>query len=295
MPTFDCHPENLLDALQTMGPARGYTYVIVLLRIYAVGGPIDDDMESLARRTGLTIDVITKSLAWLFEKKKLHRVGGRIMNRVAARVLAQQKQKTKSRESDSPHNEDSRSGLGSDAGKLGVPDLLGACGESDTERPDHCDSGGQKEGNTKKRASRGKKSANGSALGIMGKSGNNPDWPSDAFDQFWALVPPGRRVEKARAQKAFLKIRQSGEVTWEKFFAGVVRWNAASIGREVRFIKHPATWLNAGCWDDEIAPAAARKRNLWDVARGAAVETSDERNSVEIFAPGEIIPGTRAH
>ena len=79
------------------------------------------------------------------------------------------------------------------------------------------------------------------------------DWPKDYRDQFWKTVP--RRVAKADAMKALEKVRRTG-LAWKVFFAGVLRWAEESKRADPKFIKHPATWINKGCWEDEAAPDA---------------------------------------
>jgi hypothetical protein len=78
------------------------------------------------------------------------------------------------------------------------------------------------------------------------------DFPPDAFEQFWARVP--RREGKAAAKRKFDQIRKAGSVPFAKLLTGIERYAAAMRSVEPQFVKHPATWLNAGCWDDEIAP-----------------------------------------
>jgi len=57
-----------------------------------------------------------------------------------------------------------------------------------------------------------------------------------------------RHEAKAAALKAFNRVRASG-VSLEQLMAGAERYRAREI--EPRYRKLPATWLNAGCWDDE--------------------------------------------
>jgi hypothetical protein len=45
-------------------------------------------------------------------------------------------------------------------------------------------------------------------------------------------------------------VRASG-LPWAQFFAGVMRYAAYCVGTPPAYIKHPTTWLNRGCWDDE--------------------------------------------
>jgi hypothetical protein len=74
------------------------------------------------------------------------------------------------------------------------------------------------------------------------------DWPKDYGDLFWRAYP--RKTEKLSAMKKLTALRKSGIVTFADLMAGVKRYAAA--GTEPQYTKHPTTWLNAGCWADEI-------------------------------------------
>jgi len=73
-PWFRCEPSRLLGALSGMEPDCGYLYTIVLMRIYEVGGPIDDDENVLARRTGFSSRRVAAALSWLTERDKIQRL-----------------------------------------------------------------------------------------------------------------------------------------------------------------------------------------------------------------------------
>ncbi len=75
------------------------------------------------------------------------------------------------------------------------------------------------------------------------------DWPSDYRDQFWGSFP--RKTEKKAAMAKLEAVKKSGLIPWARFIAGVYRYRDHSAGTEERYIKHPTTWLNRGCWDDE--------------------------------------------
>lgn len=84
LPWFHCNPSKWLGAIAGMGADEGYVYSVVLLRVYEVRGPIDDDAECLARRTGLSAKRVAAAMARLFERGKLvHAEGGRYTNPVA--------------------------------------------------------------------------------------------------------------------------------------------------------------------------------------------------------------------
>ena len=41
------------------------------------------------------------------------------------------------------------------------------------------------------------------------------------------------------------------KATSDELLAGRMRYAAAMAGNELRYIKHPTTWLSKGCWADE--------------------------------------------
>jgi hypothetical protein len=81
---------------------------------------------------------------------------------------------------------------------------------------------------------------------------------SDDFLDFWKEYP--RRVAKIAAFKAFLKAVKLG-VENEVIIAGVRKYRTAVAGKDPEYIAHPATWLNAGRWDDEYPDHAATTVN----------------------------------
>ena len=72
----------------------------------------------------------------------------------------------------------------------------------------------------------------------------------DPFGEFWKIYP--RRDDKKRALVAFAKAAK--EVGVEPILAGARRY-AEDPNRDPRYTKQPATWLNAGSWDNEALPA----------------------------------------
>jgi hypothetical protein len=71
---------------------------------------------------------------------------------------------------------------------------------------------------------------------------------SAAFESFWAVYP--KRVAKLAARRALAAAVKAGADP-EAMIAGAARYAAERVGQEGRYTKHPATWINAGCWDDE--------------------------------------------
>ncbi|AYN56861.1 helix-turn-helix DNA binding domain protein [Arthrobacter phage Andrew] len=74
---------------------------------------------------------------------------------------------------------------------------------------------------------------------------NGPD-----FADFWAVYP--RKTAKASALKAWQKAVKTADAA--AIIAGAERY-AGDPNREAKFTAYPATWLNAGRWEDEALPS----------------------------------------
>jgi hypothetical protein len=81
------------------------------------------------------------------------------------------------------------------------------------------------------------------------------------FDDFYSLYP--KKQGKEQAIKAYQKALK--KTTHEVIMAGVKNYKdqIASKNTEMQYIKQPATWLNAGCWDDDYT--IETKQNLADI------------------------------
>lgn len=66
------------------------------------------------------------------------------------------------------------------------------------------------------------------------------------FDEFWSAYP--KKVAKGRARGAWEKATAKADPL--TIIAGAVAY-ADNPDRKPEFTKHPATWLDAECWDDE--------------------------------------------
>lgn len=73
------------------------------------------------------------------------------------------------------------------------------------------------------------------------------------FEEFWAAFP--RRKEKFRARTAYDRALKHG--THQEIMNGVRRYASERLGKDHQYTKHPATWLNAGCWMDYEACATS--------------------------------------
>ena len=70
------------------------------------------------------------------------------------------------------------------------------------------------------------------------------------FQEFYSAYP--LHVARKKAATAYRNALQT--VTHEEIMIGLNRQLAAkAFNKDAQFIKHPATWLNQGCWADEVA------------------------------------------
>ncbi len=74
----------------------------------------------------------------------------------------------------------------------------------------------------------------------------------EQFEAFWKSYP--RRVAKGAARKAWDKAIK--KTTLENMLKAITEY-VAKKPEKIDF-KHPATWLNGECWDDEWEPVQAR-------------------------------------
>ena len=75
--------------------------------------------------------------------------------------------------------------------------------------------------------------------------------PDEEFDRWYALYP--RKEAKTAARKAFAKARKAADMV--TLIAALERYVESVKGKDRQYIALPASWLNAGRWEDEYAPA----------------------------------------
>lgn len=113
----------------------------------------------------------------------------------------------------------------------------------------------------------------------------------DDFNTFWKAYP--RRVAKGHARTAFDRaIRKTTLETMLQAIADYIRFKPERID-----FKHPATWLNGECWDDEWASVpreTGRKRNYIDAAMdriNGSESVFVDRRAIERISSEQQRPG----
>lgn len=242
---FPCEPSALLGALAGMRPSEAYVYTVVLLRIYESGGLCKDTVDCISTRTRFNRKVVNEALESLLKAGRLYRADGGIRNPKADGIISSangdfEKRKTHSKNAaisrwrkhkQKQQNDDARA-MPNDAESESQLDSLFPNGKR--LRLPETESGKVAQARKPKPA----------------KPEPASDWPADYQDQFWAAYP--RRTEKKAAIAKLEAVKKSGKIPWEAFLAAVRRYARHVAGTEDRYIKHPMTWLNRGCWDDEV-------------------------------------------
>lgn len=101
--------------------------------------------------------------------------------------------------------------------------------------------------------------------------------PLVRFNEFWAAFP--RRLDRRAAEKAWRAAMNRGADP-NLVISAARGYAVAKLSSEKRYIKHPATWLNAGAYDNEHEPAP----DWADQARGSRTRT-DEWQALKRSSP----------
>jgi hypothetical protein len=104
----------------------------------------------------------------------------------------------------------------------------------------------------------------------------------EGFTAFWEAYP--KRVEKVAALKAFAAAVKRG-VDPETLIAGAKRYAIEQAEKNPDYTKHPATWINKGCWDDEAsgAPVLDNDGNVIAIAARRRGPKSMTENGAELL------------
>lgn len=92
------------------------------------------------------------------------------------------------------------------------------------------------------------------------------------FEEFYAAYP--RHVGKEAARRAFVKAVKT-KAPAADIIEGARRYAAATAaaGTETRYMAHPATWLNAGRWSDDMEDAAPVELTPWQKKTAVMVQS----------------------
>jgi hypothetical protein len=93
---------------------------------------------------------------------------------------------------------------------------------------------------------------------------------SELFDEWYSIYP--KKADKQAARRAFLKAIKT--VSFDVLYEGAERYRD-DPNRDPGFTKNPATWLNAGAWDNQ--PEATRFTGYVTKTQKAQAEWDEDR------------------
>lgn len=122
--------------------------------------------------------------------------------------------------------------------------------------------------------------------------GKAPPLIERRFELFWKAYPKKRAKEAAR--RAFKKVKPDEEL-FNRILEAIGRARTSSEWRKEngQYIPNPATWLNGGCWDDEIEGVKDSGENIEHHSRGTGrrpagpENTKGEADALRGFKPPE--------
>jgi DNA-binding transcriptional regulator YhcF (GntR family) len=121
-------------------------------------------------------------------------------------------------------------------------------------------------------------------LSAEGFEGKKQKLSAEGFDLFWKHYP--LRVAKQAAEKAYAKVIASGRISESDLLAKTKAFAATWAARPTedrKYIKHPATWLNGGCYDDEAEATANQAATLPPVVSPSKLTDADWRSFLKLL------------
>lgn len=108
------------------------------------------------------------------------------------------------------------------------------------------------------------------------KSKKRNDYPDD-FEKFWRTYP--RHEDKKKAFKVWQTALKNG-ATADEIIAGAARYAKYRAGEPEQYTKHPSTWLNGDCWENEYSTAGTGYGSSQYGSRMSPEEAADNRAAV---------------
>jgi len=102
------------------------------------------------------------------------------------------------------------------------------------------------------------------------------------FDAFWSEYP--RKVGKKKAEDAYMKALKTFNELDDMDAATILVDSAikyAEVTTDMKFCKHPATWLNGECWNDDIAHVQPAEKSSASKMQDAFADLRSEAREIE--------------
>lgn len=100
------------------------------------------------------------------------------------------------------------------------------------------------------------------------------DWPADYQIQWWKTYP--RKHDKKNAMKSLDRIAKAMKTPWADLMEGTQHYAGVMAGKEEKFIKHPATFLNGESWKNRYNRNHDRPVSFLDAATQETWSANDD-------------------
>jgi hypothetical protein len=94
------------------------------------------------------------------------------------------------------------------------------------------------------------------------RKGRGPiEYPETFLRDFWAVYPrPTHKIEALKAWRKAVDLAGGGDTGRERIKRAAEAFSETSRGKDPQYLPYPASWLNAGAWDDPTPVASAAPR-----------------------------------
>ena len=220
-PWIKWFPSDFLNGVADLSPNEIAVYTIILNRIFDEDGPIKNDPAIISRRCNMRPSQAAKSIKCLIENGKLIDADGLLDNERAKKEVESRRKVSVKQTINITSRWRKEAEKANEIKETAIPPNVS--------------------GNTKPIPTRSYK------LEPELESKNKKESILIKFDAFWDVYP--RKVGKKKAEDAY-KVALKKVHTSEVLAAAAMQYSMVTT--DIKFCKHPATWLNGECWNDVI-------------------------------------------
>lgn len=211
-----------LGGTRGMKAAEVGVYITLIAMMYERCEPLPEDHKRLARQCGCAVSTFVGILEMLVEDGKVTRDGAGLWNnRVEKEFKWRSKNSQQSSEAAHARWEKSKENNGEE--------MQAQCERNASGMP-----------NQKPET----------------RNQNKQPQPPDGFEAWYAEYP--KKVGKGQARAKYHAACK--KISPDKLLEAVKKFAASQVGKDPKFIPHPATWLNGERWADEDPPPIAEQK-----------------------------------
>ena len=248
-PWIKWFPSDFLNGVADLSPNEIAVYTIILNRIFDEDGPIKNDPAIISRRCNMRPSQAAKSIKCLIENGKLIDADGLLDNERAKKEVESRRKVSVKQTINITSRWRKEAEKANEIKETAIPPNVS--------------------GNTKPIPTRSYK------LEPELESKNKKESILIKFNAFWNVYP--RKVGKKKAEDAYkIALRKT---TLEIIFVAAERYR--DVTTDIKFCKHPATWLNGECWNDVIEHIQPAEKTSASKMKDAFADLRSEAREIE--------------